>query len=142
MRDHRFAAVFALAFVLAACTPSVLELEVGTCFDDPPAFESVTDVPIRGCDEAHDNEVIALETMSGETFPGVDTVNSVSEEKCVERFDDYMGESYFDSPYEVGWLSPSSDSWPAGDREIICFVFDPDLVKITGSLRAGASASA
>lgn len=141
MRDRRFAVVVVvLAIVLTACTPQVLELEVGACFDDPPAFESVTDVPIRDCSQPHDNEVIALESMGGDTFPGVDAVNSASEEKCVERFDDYMGEPYFDSPYEVGWLSPSSESWPAGDREIICFVFDPELAKITGSLKTGVSA--
>ncbi len=142
MAGARIYLLLAVALIASSCSASVRELEVVTCFDDPPAFESVTDVPIRDCADAHDNEVIALETMGSDTFPGIDTVNSVSEEKCVERFDGYMGESYFDSPYEVGWLSPSSDSWPAGDREIICFVFDPDLVKITGSLKAGTSASA
>jgi len=129
--------LLATAVLLAACTPSVLELDVGTCFDDPSTFESVTDVPIRDCSEPHDNEVIALDQMSAPTYPGEDTVTLISEETCVRVFDGYMGVPYLDSPYEVGWLSPTSDSWDVGDREIICFVFDPVLEKITGSLRGG-----
>ena len=137
----RLVAIFlAGAVLVAACVSSVIELDVGTCFDDPPSFDSVTDVPIRDCSEPHDNEVIALEVMAGSSYPGDDTVTSISEETCVRVFDAAMGVPYLDSPYEVGWLSPSSDSWDLGDREIICFVFDPAFEKITGSVRGGTSA--
>jgi hypothetical protein len=47
--------------VLSACTTEVLTLDVGTCFDDPEAFDLVdsSDVPIVECDVPHDNEVYA-----------------------------------------------------------------------------------
>lgn len=132
--------VLATSILVAACAPSVLELEVGTCFDDPSSFESVTDVPILDCSEPHDNEVIALDQIGTTSYPGDDTVTSVSEETCVRVFDGAMGVPYLDSPYEVGWFSPSQDSWDVGDREIICFVFDPAFEKITGSVRGTSRA--
>ena len=47
--------------VLSACSAEVLTLDVGTCFDDPEAFDLVdsSDVPIVECDVPHDNEVYA-----------------------------------------------------------------------------------
>jgi len=134
-----FPVVLAIAVLAAACTPSVLALDVGACFDDPPSFESVTDVPILDCSEPHDNEVIALEQMRATSYPGDESVASLSEDACVRVFDGAMGVPYLDSPYEVGWFSPSQDSWDVGDREIICFVFDPTLEKITGSVRGSTS---
>jgi len=137
----RFATIFLVTAVLvAACAPSVLKLDIGTCFDDPSTLESVTDVPIRDCSDPHDNEVIALDQMSATVYPGDDAVTSISEETCVRAFDGYLGEPYLESLYEVGWLSPSSESWDVGDREIICFAFDPTPQKITGSLKAGTAA--
>jgi len=138
----RFATILLVtAVVVAACTPRVLELDVGTCFDDPSTLESVSDVPLRDCSDPHDNEVIALDQMGATTYPGDDTVTSISRETCIRVFDGYMGVPYLDSPYEVGWLSPTSESWAVGDREIICFVFDPTPQKIIGSVRNGTGVS-
>jgi len=40
------------------------------------------------------------------------------------------------SPFivRIGWFLPTSESWAAGDREVICFGYHVDFEKITGSI--------
>ena len=134
MRIRHLLLAISLGLLAVACS-SVLSLEVGTCFDDPETFTEVTDVPIVDCAEPHDNEVIANFDIAGATYPGDDTVNRQAEVGCLERFEPYVGTAYADSIYEIGWLTPTASSWDdAGDREVICFVYDLTLAKITGSV--------
>lgn len=132
MRSLTSAAI--LGLVLAACGGSVLSLEVGTCFDDPESFAEVEDVPVVACADPHDNEVIALLTLSEPAFPGEDVVNARAGEGCVAAFDPYIGIAYAESVYEVGWFAPSADSWAIGDREVICFAFDLTGAETVGSI--------
>ncbi len=132
-------AIVALSLVAAGCAGEVLSLEVGTCFDDPPSYEEVTDVPQVECVEPHDNEVIGLRQLSGSGYPGDDAVAELADNMCVSVFEEYVGTSYIDSAYEFGWLVPTSGSWSAGDREVICFAYDPTFAKITGSIRGTAA---
>jgi len=132
------ALIAVLSLVLAACTPGALRLAVGTCFDDPPSFDAVTDVTVRDCASPHDKEVIALQDIDDEAFYGDDHIEAISEGFCVGSFYGYVGVRYLDSPYDVGWFAPTIDSWRSGDREVICFVFDPAGNKITGSLNGAA----
>ena len=127
-----------LSLLAASCTGEVLTLEVGTCFDDPESFEEVTDVPQVECTEPHDNEVIALRQLDNASFPGHEAVAARADALCVAAFDDYIGVPYESSQYAFGWLVPTEDSWSSGDREVICFVYDPSLAKITGSVRGTA----
>ena len=131
--------VVALSLFAAACTGDVLTLEVGTCFDDPDTFEQVTDVPEIECAEPHDNEVIGLRQLSGSSYPGDQAVTELADNLCVSAFEEYVGISYIQSSYEFGWLVPTEGSWGAGDREVICFAYDPTFAKITGSLQGVAA---
>ena len=132
-------ALVAMSVLAASCGGEVLTLEVGTCFDDPESFEEVSDVPRVDCPEAHDNEVIALRQLDGSSFPGDDVVAGRADELCVAAFDDYLGIAYEDSLYEFGWLVPTVASWGSGDREVICFIYDPTFAKITGSVQGIAA---
>ena len=131
--------VVALSLFAASCAGEVLTMEVGTCFDDPPSYEEVTDVPEVECVDPHDNEVIGLRQLSGSSYPGDDAVAELADNLCVGVFEDYVGISYLESSYEFGWLVPTSGSWGAGDREVICFAYDPTFEKITGSLQGRAA---
>ena len=131
--------VVALSLLAAGCSGEVLTLEVGTCFDDPESYEQVTNVPEVDCADPHDNEVIGLRQLSGSSFPGDDAVGELADNLCVSVFEDYVGTSYLESAYEFGWLVPTSGSWNAGDREVICFAYDPTFAKITGSLQGRAA---
>lgn len=121
-------------FVAAACSGTVLELDVGTCFDDPETFDEVDDVPVVDCSEPHDNEVIANEDLAGNDYPGEEQVESSASQICYDNFSDYVGISYEESVYDIGWLFPTEESWAIGDREVICFAYDLDLQKISGTV--------
>lgn len=123
-----------ILLLFPACGGSVLVLEIGTCFDDPASFAEVTDVPVVACADPHDNEVIALLTVDGPSFPGEDVVNARAGEGCIAAFDPYVGIAYAESVYEVGWFAPSADSWAIGDREVICFAFDLTGAETVGSI--------
>ena len=120
--------------ISSACSATVLELEVGTCFDDPGNFEQVEDVPVVGCEEPHDNEVIANVDLTGSDYPGRDQVENRASQICYDTFSDYVGISYEESIYDIGWFFPTDESWAVGDREVICLAYDLDLNKITGSI--------
>jgi hypothetical protein len=76
MKRRIVVGVAAATLALSACSGTVLELDVGTCFDDPEDFEEVEEVPIVDC----------------------------------------------------------AETWAIGDREVICFAYDIELEKITGSI--------
>ena len=120
--------------VTAACSGSVLELDVGTCFDDPETFDEVDDVPVVDCSEPHDNEVISTQDLTGSDYPGTEQVENRASQICYDDFSDYVGNAYEDSIYDIGWLFPTEESWAVGDREVICFAYDLDLQKISGTV--------
>jgi hypothetical protein len=130
-------AMFVVAvIVLSACTSTVLTLDVGTCFDDPEEFDLVdpSDVPVVDCDVPHDNEVFANRNLQGDEFPGRDGMANRADQACLDEFDSYVGASYDTSIYVFSWFVPSEQSWDAGDREVICFAYDMNFDKITGSI--------
>ena len=134
-----FGILVAAGALAAGCAAGVLTLETGTCFDDPESFEEVTDVPVVDCSEPHDNEVIGSFDLPDGEYPGDSAVTSLAEGGCLERFEPYIGIDFPTSVYDLGWFTPSTDSWDVGDREVICFVYDVTLAKITGSV-AGTGA--
>ena len=126
--------VFVVGVVAAACTPSVLTLSIGTCFDDPDSFEEVEDIPIIDCDSPHDNEVFANVDMTGSDYPGFEAVNNRAFQICEDNFAGYLGISYDESIYDIAWFNPTADTWDIGDREVICFAYDLTYEKITGTV--------
>ncbi len=133
-------AVAGMLFV-SACGSQVLKLDIGTCFDDPVSESAVSenlvasdDVPIVDCDKPHDNEVFANQDLTGDSFPGVERTSNRAAQLCLAAFDAYIGAPYETSKYEILWFTPSEETWDAGDREVICFAFDQNLDKITGSV--------
>ncbi len=129
------AGLVAGAVLLAACSSSVLQLEVGTCFDDPSgSYDEVSEVPIVDCDQPHQNEVFANQDLTGSEFPGVEQVKNRADAVCLENFASYVGIAYEDSIYEIGTLYPTPETWDIGDREVICFAYDMSLDQTTGSI--------
>lgn len=132
----------ALALVLSACSGNVLELDVGQCFDDVPQLTDpeageVDDVPIKDCEEEHDNEVYAVvETrLDDDGYPGNQELQDEAVDVCFEEFEDYVDRDYQTSELDYGAFWPSQGSWENGDREIVCFLYRVDLDKIEGSMQ-------
>lgn len=128
-----------VSLVASGCGASVLELDVGQCFDDPPDFAEVADVDVVPCASPHRNEVIAVVDITDSPYPGDAAIARAAESRCRAAFAGYVGIAYDDSPLALGWLAPSADSWAVGDREVICFVFDQSGNRTSGSVR-GVSA--
>ena len=130
------ASVVILALATAGCASGVLELQVGTCFDQPQDLAAVTDVPVVNCDDPHDNEVIGFVEVARSSFPGAEVIGDLAFVRCVLALEAYAGVDYADSPLDVGWIGPTEESWDIGDREIICFAFDARGDKLAGSVAA------
>jgi len=128
--------------VLAACSSgdseSVFNLRPGDCFDDVVeggefAQESVT-LPMVDCEDPHDNEAFALYDMADGPFPGQVVIDDEAISKCVPLFEGYVGSDYETSRLDIFWISPTTESWSDGDREIACVLYDLDLNELTGSM--------
>jgi hypothetical protein len=132
--------VGALMVLASACAGTVLSLDVGECFDDwegslDGATQEVGDVPIVDCAEPHDNEVYSVSDMPTGSFPGDAAVEDWTIARCEETFDGYVGTAYADSRLDFGALFPTQDTWADGDTEVICFLWDIEFLKLTGSMK-------
>ena len=130
-----FVAAMALIVSVACGSGNVFELKIGQCFDDPDDFGAVSDVEIVDCDSPHDNEVYALFDMPDGSFPGVSVTEGAAQDGCYDAFAPYVGSDYASSVLALTWLVPTSVSWEAGDREVVCVAYDLDLKKLTGSVK-------
>ena len=130
-----------LALLIGACaSESVFQLDVGTCFDDP-GFDAkeVTSVPLVDCEEPHDNEVYFLFNVTNTVFPGDDSLSETAADGCFNEFESFVGLEYSQSILDFSWFAPTAESWEEGDREVICFVYDLDLKKLTGTMARSAA---
>ncbi|WP_329413243.1 DUF4190 domain-containing protein [Streptomyces sp. NBC_00704] len=123
-----------------AAARSGFSLVKGDCFDIPGETfdEEVYDVDEVACSGEHDAEVFATIPLSGSGFPGDDRVGRIADDECFRLRDAYAMDSWaLTDEVDVYYLTPTSGSWRAGDREITC-VFGPvdDRGTLTGSLRA------
>jgi len=117
---------------------SVFDLREGTCFNDPVTADEqlIEELTVVSCDAAHDNEVFAIVDYPdglGAAFPGSETISEFADQECEAVYYAYVGTAYADSLFLYSTYYPSAESWSDGDREVICFLYHPDLEKLTGS---------
>ena len=128
-----------MAGLVTACSNNVFDLEVGQCFDDPEDLTEVGNVEIVDCADPHDNEVYHVFDIPGgddAPYPGSLSVSTSADDGCLAAFPGFVGIDYNSSRYVVSSLQPSEQSWnDIDDREVVCFLFDIDLAKLTGSAR-------
>lgn len=92
--------------------------------------ESLTAVP---CAAPHGGEAYHAFDLPGGDYPGDEPVATAAEQGCTEAFEGFVGRLYEDSVLEIAPLTPSAESWEAGDRQVLCFIKDPDR-DTTGTL--------
>ena len=153
-RALRAVMLFTATLSLAACEPpanrdaegsitsdglvDAFAMKVGDCFDDQDS-EQIFDVPGRPCSEPHDNEVFAIFDARLSEFPGSEQMTAYGTDKCIARFEAYVGRDYQSSALDVMPITPTARSWDAqNDREVICALYRMDLEKMTGSMRDSA----
>ena len=129
--------VAAASVALSGCQGNVFSLKVGDCLLSSSATadnSEVSDVPVVGCDKAHESEIFASILMDDGDFPGADEATKQAETGCVDAFKEYVGIAYEDSKLGINYFTPTQDTWDTGDREILCILLDPKN-KTTGSLK-------
>lgn len=112
-----------------------LELKVGDCFIDEGLEGSVESVPVVPCTESHTDEIIHAFDMSGNSAPGESEVKEAFEAECVPAFERYVGIAWVDSELDMWPMYPTTGSWAAGDREMLCVAYLGDGGTLTESVR-------
>jgi hypothetical protein len=114
---------------------SSLAFTVGGCFDE--TGDDFVDV---SCEQPHQAEVYhVVQHPDVSLYPGDDEMAEWAEPQCYSRFESYTGVSYQDSALEFGYLYPSPGGWQAGDREVVCYLFDPSGDDLTAPIAPPAA---
>jgi hypothetical protein len=117
---------------------SVFALSVGDCVtDEAGATGEVESVTIVDCGQPHELEVFHRHDIEGESLPDATGIDTLVREQCLPTFEQFVGLDLDSSALDVHYFSPTSDSWDAGDRELLCLVTDPSG-PVTGSLEGAA----
>lgn len=114
---------------------NVFSLSAGDCFNDPDTFGEVSDVELVDCGDPHDNEVYALFDIAADDYPGDAAVQDEAAEGCLAAFEGYVGRDYQSSSLDISALTPTSESWDQGDKEVVCFLFDLNFEPLPASAR-------
>lgn len=107
-----------------AGTVSVTDLRAGDCFNGGEEQE-ISEVDGVPCDEAHEYEVYAVQDREGDSYPTDDEFDAIFDSICVSAFETYVGVPYADSVLYAGMITPSESSWNDGDREYVCYLYEP-----------------
>lgn len=100
-------------------TVAETELEEGMCLDEIHADDGLLE--LVDCGDEHLFEVSENIEVSGEDYPGRENLHDEAGYECSRIADDITAE--YDVPQLQYWsLSPSEETWEAGDRTIVCFV--------------------
>jgi hypothetical protein len=118
----------------------VYSVRVGDCFQDPEGIlqvESleVADIEAVPCSSPHDNEAYHLFNIASGPWPGETAIFNEADQECFGKFEPFVGQEYTSSRLEFSYLYPTEQSWGDGDREIVCFLFDVNLERLSGSMR-------
>lgn len=118
----------------------VFALKVGECFNDEENDDEVDSLPMRDCNEPHDNEAYFIFNLEDTpTMPSEEVKDEMAETRCEAEFTKFIGIEYADSVYDYGTLTPTQSTWDDGDREVVCFLYHSDGDKMTTSMKgAGA----
>ena len=122
---------------------SVFELEVGDCFSaDSDQIETVL---VVDCAQPHTYEAYFLfdhEAGPDDPYPGDQEILEFADGECRPPFEEFVGKDYDTSIWYITSVTPSAETWEAGDREIICTLdqenADGEPIEVTGSAEGTA----
>jgi Septum formation/Protein of unknown function (DUF2510) len=106
---------------------NVGDLKVGDCLADSltGGGEAIFTVETVPCSEPHSGEIYAVVIPRGD-YPGDEAMAVQADELCNAEFESFVGLPYEESVLYFTYLHPSDqESWNAGDREVVCTVYDP-----------------
>jgi hypothetical protein len=109
-------------------TVSVFDLKTGDCFNSA-AEGTVEEVERIDCAAPHTYEIFAAVDHPGgssDAYPGDVAMASFAGEQCRAEFEPFIGLDYDSSELFIFYLHPSAETWPRGDREVLCTVYSED----------------
>jgi hypothetical protein len=117
-------------------TLTVSDLRVGDCFNlQDPDEELIGEVDAKPCTEPHIYEMYFVGDMPDGDFPGQAAMDQFAADQCLPAFEEFVGLSYQESILEIFYLTPSEESWDAGDLSVQCAVHHPALETVSESYR-------
>ncbi|WP_436890806.1 septum formation family protein [Nocardiopsis dassonvillei] len=113
----------------------VFDIFLGDCLTEfGEGEDEISSVPKIDCAEPHVYEVYHVENIEDSgAYPGETSVSDSAQELCEEAFEPFVGVDYYSSSLYVLPLFPTAAGWEAGDREVLCLIYEPD-VDTTGTL--------
>ena len=122
--------------VTASADADVFAIKVGDCLTLRSVDATEVDsMPVVPCGQVHDSEVFAQMTLTGDTFPGVDSIQATLDGFCADEFGRFVGLEYGTSTLSLNYVYPTEDSWTTGDRLGQCIVIDPSDGGRTGTMK-------
>lgn len=119
---------------------------VGACWKALPTTQMVRDVSTVDCGTAHAAEVYAIVPVTpgdiGGTF-AADRLTTWSDGACRDAFTQFADAALAAKAANLGLfrITPSSESWAAGDRNVFCALVDATGAPLVGSLKGPAPTS-
>lgn len=122
---------------------AAIELQDGQCIEDASAFtgrqvNEITQTRSIPCRMPHQAEVYLRGQVAGgpnAEFPGIGALRREAQTQCRDAFEGFVGVPWTRSELDIAALWPSPDSWPTGDRVVVCVVFRVDGRPLEGSAR-------
>jgi hypothetical protein len=106
------------------------------CLERVDDGEDGVSTEVVDCDRPHDLEVVeVLEIDAFDEYPGDAEVTRWTFERCVERFEEYVGEPYGSSLLDLDVAVPDEGLWRDGDRTARCGVTNADGSRRDRSVR-------
>jgi len=112
----------------------------GSCFEiaqtesSSPAYGYAWVVP---CTEPHDSEVFYNQPLPETTYPTDLQWGDLAAQQCDPAFKTYVGSDMNTSRLNVQYIRPTSQSWDAGNTQLICFTVDPSGDRTTSVAGSG-----
>ena len=100
----------------------------GSCFESSQAQTLSPDnsyVWVVPCTQPHDAEVFANQTVSAPSYPDEAGWTDLATKYCDPAFHTYVGSDMSTSSLDVQYIHPTSESWDAGNNQLVCFTVDP-----------------
>ncbi len=116
-------------------------LRPGDCLSRLLADADVaTRADVVPCGPHHRSEVLGVLTLPGvHDAPEGEDMEFLVADACQFAFDQYIGESFNNSPLRFGGIPPSRAAWRAGDRSLYCLLYSDDYHHGRGTARGSAA---
>lgn len=128
---------------LAGVSTEARAIEPGDCFnhyvyrDAAEFLQQVT--AVIDCDVPHHREAYYktdYPSPKGEPYPREEILKQWAIERCLDKFEDFVGKEYVLSLLELGVTVPEFTHWvEEDDRSVICFVFPDKGGRLTASVK-------